>query len=386
MFQWSAAVDGLPESGIRRMYNLAASMSDVVNLTVGEPDFPTPPHIVEAYVNALRDGKTRYTLDAGLLELREELAACYSSRIPHALTPDDFLVTSGACESVYVAMRSLLEPGDEAVLVEPSFVLYEPITRLCGAEPVIIQTRPENGYVVDEDRIVSAINDRTKAVLLNSPANPTGATIPVSTLRAILEAAERHNAAVIADEVYDRIVYEDGEFASVAELAETMDRVFVVNSFSKTYCMPGVRIGYVFSSTRNISVLRKMHMYTTNVGNTAGQWAAVAALKGDQSFIEEAAKEYRCRRDRLVEMVSEIPELTGYSPSGAFYLLPALPDGTDTDSVLLEMLKATGVACVPGSTFGKSCKHAFRISFSTSLDRIEEGMRRIRPWLAKQSF
>ncbi|MCC7491293.1 MAG: aminotransferase class I/II-fold pyridoxal phosphate-dependent enzyme [Fimbriimonadaceae bacterium] len=382
---YSQAALGLPGSGIRRMFTLAAQMSDVCNLSVGQPDFPTPPHIIDAYVAALREGQTRYTLDQGHPALLEALAETYTARYGLPVSPDNVLVTCGGCEAVYVALRTILNPGDEVLLFEPAFVLFKPIVELCGAVPVILPTRAEDGFLPDLEQIREALTARTTCVVVNSPSNPTGAVWPAELLAALVQLVRQRGLWLLADEVYERIVF-DTPYVHAARLAGGLANVLAVGSFSKTYSMAGMRIGYLLADAATLQMARKVHMYTSNVANTAGQLAAVAALRGPQEPVEAMVAAYRARRDRLVELVATTPQLTCYTPQGAFYLSPALPPQVDAGELCLQMLQETGVCCVPGGTFGETCRHTFRIAYSVAPATIDEAFRRIRRWLAQRSF
>jgi aspartate/methionine/tyrosine aminotransferase len=384
--QWNPALDALPYSGIRRMFNTAAQMKDVIHLSIGQPDFPTPPHIIDAHVAALREGKTAYTLDAGLPDLLAGLAESYSQRHGLALTPDHFVQTSGGSEAVFLAITSIAAPGREVICIEPSFVLFKPVARYAGAEVRTVVTTAAQGYQVDPQEVIDAITPRTAAVILNSPGNPTGTVYPAETIAAICQAAAKRGVVVISDEVYDRLLLDGGEYPSALTSSPDPDLTIVASSFSKTYAIPGLRIGYLISSPSNIATLRRYHMYTTTVGNTPGQIAAAAALRGPQDSVDAMVAEYRRRRDRIVELVGRVPQLRGYRPQGAFYIMPSLPEGTDSSEVAMRLLKETGVCTVPGDTFGESCRNTLRISFATALDKIEAAFERMTPWFARQSF
>jgi aminotransferase len=376
----------LPLSGIRRMFNLAATMKDVIHLSIGQPDFPTPAPIVEAHVQALREDKTHYTMDAGLPELLEALATYYGARYGRPLTPENFLETTGGSEAIYLAITSLAAPGREVIVIEPSFVLFQPLASMMGAAIRRIVTRADRGYQVDPEEVIAAMGPKTCAVILNSPGNPTGTVYPRETIEAITVAAAERGVVVISDEVYDRLVLDGAEYPSALGLAPDLEGVIVGSSFSKTYSMPGLRVGWVVSGKKNIETLRRYHMFTTTVGNTPAQWAAAAAVQGDQSAVDVMVCEYRKRRDRIVDLAAATPHLTGYRPEGAFYIMPSLPPGTDGTDVALRLLTETGVCTIPGGTFGDSCRNALRISYATSLDRIEAAFERMIPWFEKQSF
>ncbi len=383
---WNPALRALPIPGIRRMVNLAASMDDVIHLSIGQPDFPTPPHIVEAHIDALRNGHTGYTLDAGLPELLTALAGYYSGHYGRELSEDNFLVTTGATEALYLALSATAAPGREFLLPDPTFPLYAPLIRMNGGEVKSIPTRAEHGYQLDPQAVIDAMGMRTFAVVLNSPGNPTGAVYPRETVEAIVQEAAYRGIKVISDEVYDHLLLDDMVHPSVIRCSVDLDQVMVVSSFSKTFSMPGLRVGWIIASQAAIKTLRRYHIFTTTVANTPAQWAGVAALTGDRGFLDAMLDEYRRRRDRVVQLVGEAPNLTGYWPQGAFYILPSLPPGVDGSSVALRLLKETGVCTVPGDTFGDSAPNTLRISFSASMEKIEAAFARLIPWLERQHF
>ncbi|MBN2701431.1 MAG: pyridoxal phosphate-dependent aminotransferase, partial [Methylothermaceae bacterium] len=369
-----------------KMVNLAAEMDDVIHLSIGQPDMPAPPHVVEATVEAMRAGQTGYTMDAGLPELLEALAEYYGERYGRSLSPDNILVTTGATEAIYLALTSTSAPGREFIVPDPSFMLYAPLIRMNGGEVKYIPTRAENGHQLDPQEVIDAIDMNTYAIVLNSPSNPTGTLYPRETVEAIVQEAAYRNVYVISDEVYDHLVYDDKTYPSVLSCCSDLDHVMVVSSFSKTFSMAGMRIGWMIASQGAIKKLRRYHMFTTTVANTPCQWAGVAALRGDRNFVDEMLAEYTRRRNRLVTLVDETPYLKGYRPEGAFYIFPSLPEGINGTNVALRMLKETGVCTIAGDTFGESCSNALRISYSTSLEQIEKAFERIIPWMKKQDF
>ncbi|SEP16987.1 pyridoxal phosphate-dependent aminotransferase [Aquisalimonas asiatica] len=383
---WAPALRAIPVAGIRKMVNLAASMEDVIHLSIGQPNFPTPRHIVDAYIEALEEGYTGYTMDAGLPELLTALAEYYSQRYGRTITEDNILITAGATEAIYLALTATSAPGRQFLVTDPTFLLYAPLIRMNGGEVKYIPTRAEHGHQLDPQEVIDNIGMRTYGIVLNSPSNPTGTVYPAETIDAICQEAAYRGVYVFSDEVYDHLLLDDMEYPSVLRHAVDLDNVMVASSFSKTFSMAGLRIGWIISSQGAIKKLRRYHMFTTTVANTPAQWAGIAALKGDRSCIDEMVQEYAQRRDRVVQLVSETPHLTGYWPQGAFYLFPSLPHGANADQVCLRMLQETGVCTVPGDAFGEHCSNSLRISYSTSLDKIEEAFERMVPWLAKQDF
>ena len=382
--QWHPSLGELPFSPIRKMFNIASEMEDVIHLSIGQPDFPTPPHVIDAMVQALRDGKTRYELDAGLPELRAAVVGLYNQLYDLNLEVENVLITTGCCQAMFMALTAAVRPGMEVIVVEPVFVLVH-IIKLAGAIPRAIVTAAENGYQLDPQEVIDAMTDKTCAVMINSPGNPTGTIYPRETIDAICAEASRRNIAVISDEVYDRLILE-GEYASALTCTPTLDNLIMTSSVSKTYSMAGLRLGWAISSRDNIVNLQRYHMFISTNENTPTQWAAVAALTGDQSCVDAMIREYRSRRDRIVELVSKAPHLTPYRPDGAFFIMPSLPGGTDSFEVAMRMLTEARVCTIPGGTFGQSCNNALRISYATSLDQIETAFERMIPWLEKQSF
>ena len=383
---WNPALLTIPIPGIRKMVNLASTMNDVIHLSIGQPDLPAPDTVVEASVEALRAGQTGYTMDAGMPELLESLAEYYSERYQRPLSPDNIMITTGATEAIYLALTAVAAPGRHFIVPDPAFMLYAPLIRMNGGEVTEIPTRAENHHQLDPQEVIDAIEPHTHAIVLNSPSNPTGTLYPRETLEAILEEAAYRGIHVISDEVYDHLIYDGREYPSVLSCCSDLDHVMVVSSFSKTYSMAGMRIGWLIGSQAAIKKLRRYHMFTTTVANTPFQWAGVAALRSGGPFIEEMLSEYTRRRDRLVALVEQTPHLTGYKPEGAFYLFPALPEGVNGTNVALRLLKETGVCTIPGETFGNSCSNALRLSYSTSLESIERAFERIIPCMEKQDF
>ena len=384
---WHPALRALPVPGIRRMVNLAAELDDVVHLSLGQPDFATPEHVIEEHIRALRAGKTGYTLDGGLPELLAAIRDYYSERYQRPLSEDNILVTTGATEAMYLALAATAAPGRQFILPEPTFPLYAPLIRMNGGEVKPIPTYAENGHQLDPQRVIDAIGERTFAIILNSPSNPTGTVYPAATVEAIVQEAAYRGVKVLSDEVYDRILLDDDQdYASVLRCTADLDHVMVISSFSKTFSMPGLRIGWLISSQGAIKMLRRYHIFTTTVANTPAQWAGVAALRGPTDFVTDMVKAYARRRDRVVELVDQAPHLTGYRPNGAFYIFPQLPRHVNGSDLAMRLLRETGVCVVPGDTFGDHCGNAWRISYATSMDQIEEAFARMIPWLEQQNF
>lgn len=383
---WNPAMQAIPVPGIRRMVNMAATMKDVIHLSIGQPDLPTPKHIIDAYIDALNAGQTGYTTDAGLPELLIALRDYYNRRYNRKLTRENILITSGATEAMYLAISSTAQPGRQFIVTDPSFLLYAPLIRMNGGEVKYIQTRPEDKHQLDPDEVIQSIGPRTYAIILNSPNNPTGAVYPRSTIEAIVEECAYRGIQIYSDEVYDHLVFDEEDYASVLNCSVDLDNLMCVSSFSKTFSMAGLRVGWVISSQATIKSLRRYHMFTTSVANTPAQFAGVAALTGSQNCVREMVDIYRERRDKIVELIEQTPHMTGYKPGGAFFAFPTLPPHVDGSDLALRMLKETGVCTVPGDAFGDHTGNALRLSFSTTCERLEEAFDRIIPWMAKQKF
>ncbi|MCB1841739.1 MAG: pyridoxal phosphate-dependent aminotransferase, partial [Halioglobus sp.] len=380
------ALHTIPVPGIRKMVNLAATMDDVVHLSLGQPDMPAPEHVVEATVAALRAGQTGYTMDAGLPELVEALAEYYGERCQRRLSADNILITTGATEALYLALTAVSAPGREFLVVDPAFMLYAPLIRMNGGEVRYLPTSADNGHQLDPDEVIDAMSVNTHAIVLNSPSNPTGTVYPRATIEAIVQEAAYRGIYVISDEVYDHLVFDDLEYASVLSCCSDLDHVMVVSSFSKTFSIPGLRVGWLIASQGAIRKLRRYHMFTTTVASTPAQWGGVAALRGEKSFLETVRQTYQQRRDLLMDLIGQTPNLQGYRPQGAFYMFPSLPEGINGSNVALRLLRETGVCTIGGDTFGESCSNALRISYATSTEEIQRAFERIIPWMEKQDF
>ena len=384
--RWHPSMQAIPVPGIRRMVNMAAEMDDVIHLSIGQPDLPTPRHVIDAMIDAIEAGQTGYTMDAGLPELLVALRDYYGKRYGRDLSTENILVTSGATEAMYLALSATAAPGRQFLVVDPSFLLYAPLIRMNGGEVKFIPTYPENGHQLDPDDIIKNIGMRTFAVVLNSPNNPTGAVYPRSTIEAIVEECAFRGIQVFSDEVYDHMILDDGEYASVLSCGTDLDHLMCISSFSKSYSMAGLRVGWVISSQGAIKKLRRYHMFTTSVANTPAQFAGVAALEGDQQSVRDMIDIYRERRDLITDLVNQTPHLTGYKPGGGFFIFPDLPDHVDASDLCLRMLQETGVCAVPGDAFGEHCTNSMRLSFSTSSEKIQEAFDRMIPWLKAQNF
>ncbi len=367
----------LPKSGIRKFFDLVAESKDVISLGVGEPDFDTPWHISRAAVTALENGATHYTSNLGTPALRQAIARYEKRRFSAEFDwRGEILVTVGVSEAIDLAIRALCSPGDEIVYHEPCFVSYAPTIRLAHAVPVCAETRAEDGFRLTVEALEKKVTPRTKAILLNFPCNPTGATLSRSDVRAILEFAAAHDLIVLADEVYGELAY-DGEFASFALFPEFRDRVVILNGFSKGWAMTGYRLGYACGPADIVDAMMKIHQYGIMSAPTLSQAAGVEALDFGDKDVDRMRREYRRRRDYLVPALQALG-LETVMPSGAFYVFPCVrATGMDDEKFALRLLKEFGVACVPGSAFGRCGEGFVRMSYATSLEKIKLAVERI---------
>jgi aspartate/methionine/tyrosine aminotransferase len=383
--EWNPSLSALPFSPIRRFFNEAAGVKDVIQLSIGQPDFPTPKHIVDAYVKALQEGRTAYELDAGLPRLREAVAMRYNQLFGCNLDASNVLITTGCIQAMYMALCALVKPGKEVIVIEPYFVIRHIIDYAGGVVRPILTTA-ENNYQPDPEEVIAAMNENTCAIMLNSPGNPTGTVYPRKTMKAIFDAAAERGIAVISDEVYDRLILDDIDYASALNTAPSLENVVVCSSISKSYAAAGLRLGWLITDKKNIDPFQRFHMFVSTTENTPAQYAAVAALEGDQSCVADMVAVYRRRRDIVRDWVQKIPQLTGYSPEGAFFMMPSLPAGVDGWDVALRLMREAGVCTIPGISFGESCSNALRISFSVAEEKINQAFERAVPWFEKQSF
>jgi aminotransferase len=367
----------IPPSGIRRFFDIAATMEDVISLGIGEPDFDTPAPIVEAGIAALQRGATHYTSNAGLIELRQAIAAHIYELYKLTYDPvHEVLVTVGVSEALYVAMAALLNPGDEIIIAEPCFVAYEPTAVMVGAVPVAIPTTPETGFQLTAEMIEAAITERTKVLFIASPNNQTGTVINRERLTAIAALAEKHNLVVLSDEIYDRLVY-GMEHICFASLPGMRERTIVLQGFSKAYAMTGWRVGYLFGPEALVAETRKLHQYLIMSAPTASQWAALKALEVGEPFVQEMHARYERRRKLIVNGLNAIG-LSCIEPHGAFYAFPNVQStGMDDETFSERLLQEERVAVVPGRAFGPSGAGFVRMSYATAYNKIEIALERI---------
>lgn len=371
----------LPISGIRRIFELAEKVSDVVNLSIGEPDFPTPKNIKEAAKKAVDEGFTRYTPNPGFLELREAIAEKLKKENNiHADPKDEVVVTAGSTQAIFLLISVIIDEGDEVLIPTPAFVAYAPVTLFAGGKPVEVPMVEEEGYKIDVDLLKRKLTKRTKLFILNSPCNPTGSVLTRKNIEEVIQLAMEHDIYVLSDEMYEKYIY-DGEHFSPASLEGVKDRVITVNGFSKTYAMTGWRIGYYVAPKHIVNEAIKLQMYNAVCPVSFIQKAAVEALKGPQDFIKNVIKEYDEKRRLAYKLLKEMEGVEVVEPKGAFYIFPRITYAKDSNKFCEELLIRYKVAVVPGSAFGESGEGHIRISYATSKEKLELGLRRLSDFL-----
>ncbi len=373
----NSVVTACPPSGIRRFFDIAAEMDDVISLGVGEPDFVTPWRIREAGIYALEHGYTTYTSNAGLLRLRELICDDLAARYGPRYSPDtECLITTGVSEGLDLVLRVLLDPGDEVIVPEPCYVAYQPNVAFACGVPVTVPTRWEDGFAVDPAVVEAAITPRTKAVLLGSPANPTGAVQPRASLEALVELARRHDLYLISDEIYDRLTYA-GTHTCLAALPGAGERTVLLGGFSKAYAMTGWRVGWICAPRAVAELCVRVHQYTMLCAPHVSQLAAVEAMSGGDGEVEEMVADYDRRRRVFVKGLRELG-LTCPEPGGAFYAFPSIRrSGLDSETFAERLLHEHKVAVVPGNVFGPSGEGHVRCSYATALPLLEEALDRM---------
>ncbi|MBN1370683.1 MAG: pyridoxal phosphate-dependent aminotransferase [Anaerolineaceae bacterium] len=366
----------LKPSAIRKFFDIAATMKDIISLGIGEPDFDTPKPIVDAGVRSLLSGETHYTSNVGVLELRKTLSTHLERLYNVHYEPDQIVITVGGSEALYLAATALLDPGDEVIVLTPCFVAYQAEVFLSGGVPVEVACRMENNFEVDPKDVEAAITPRTKAILMGFPSNPTGAVASRDTLLQIARLAEEHDLIVLSDEIYDRLVY-GGEHICFPALPGMQKRTILLGGFSKDYAMTGWRIGYVAAPAELITGLLRVHQYTVMCASTTAQMAAIAALRDSEEHVAKMVAEYDRRRRLIVDGLNRIG-LPTFEPRGAFYAFPKVSvTGLDDNAFSARLLEEEHVAAVPGSGFGKGGEGFIRCSYATSYDKIEEALRRM---------
>jgi aminotransferase len=368
----------VPPSGIRKFFDVVATMPDVISLGVGEPDFTTPPQVIEEGVRSLRAGRTHYTSNYGILELRRALARNLERLYGVSYDPaTEVVITVGASEALAVAMAAIIDPGDEVIVHEPSYVAYVPAIVFGGGTPVFVHTRPEDGWQLDPAAIEAAITPRTKALFMGYPCNPTGAVLDPATVRAVADIARQHDLLVVSDEIYDRLVYGEHRHEAFSALPGMKERTILLGGFSKAYAMTGWRVGYACAPRDLLEGMLKIHQYQIMSAPTTAQDAALVALTAAEPDVVRMIGEYDRRRRMFVDGLNRIG-LPTVEPQGAFYAFPRIAGtGLSSDQFCERLLTEHKVAVVPGDAFGPSGAGYIRASLATSYEGLEEALVRI---------
>ncbi len=376
-------VESVPPSGIRKFFDISAEMDDVISLGIGEPDFVTPDAVLRAGITALEEGHTHYTSNSGTPELREAIAA-YLKRL-YAIEYDpasEILATVGVSEALYLVMNAVLNPGDEVIIPQPSFVSYAPEVVFAGGTPVIVETTVDTGFQVTGAAIEHAITPKTKAILIGYPNNPTGAVMTRERLLELARIAEKHDLLVISDEIYDRLVY-GIEHTHFATLPNMRPRTIVLGGFSKSHAMTGWRLGYAVGPADLIAAMRKIHQYTIMSAPTVAQLAIAATLDRVDEDVEAMRAEYDRRRKLIVGGFNELG-LDCFEPRGAFYAFPSVKaSGMDEETFAETLLQEERVAMIPGTAFGASGAGFVRASYATAYEQIEEALERLHRFMQR---
>lgn len=366
----------LKPSGIRRFFDISEQMENVISLGVGEPDFQTPWHIRQAGIDSLENGKTKYTANKGMEPLRKEICNYVKRRFNLEYSPAEAVVTVGGSEAIDLAVRALVNPGDEVLIPQPSFVCYEPITALAGGVPVTIELKAENNFVLTPEQIEEKITDKTKILILPFPCNPTGAIMSKEDLEKIAPVIKKHNLLVLSDEIYAELTYSGNRHVSIAEIDGMWERTVIVSGFSKAYSMTGWRLGYALGPEPIIALMTKIHQFAIMSAPTTSQYAAIDALKNGDDDILKMRDEYDSRRRLVVSGFNKIG-LTCFEPLGAFYVFPCISStGLTSEEFCEKLLYSKKVAMVPGNAFGDSGEGFVRVSYCYSLDHLKEALKR----------
>ena len=371
-------------SGIRKFFDIAASMEGVISLGVGEPDFPTPWHIRRAGIKSLEGSKTRYTSNSGLIELREEICKYISRRYNVGYDhKSEVLVTVGGSEGIDAAIRALVAYGDEVIIPQPSFVCYEPIVRLAGGVPVIVNLKAENEFRLTAKELREVINERTKLLVFPFPSNPTGAIMEKENLEEIAEVLRGTNVCVLSDEIYSELTYGGKKHVSIASIDGMRERTVLINGFSKSYSMTGWRMGYACAPAPIIAQMTKIHQFAIMSAPTTSQYAAVEALRNGDEDVLHMVEQYDMRRRLIVKGFNDLG-MDCFEPKGAFYCFPSVKKtGMTSEEFCEKLLLSKKVAVVPGSAFGECGEGFVRVSYCYSTDHIKEALSRIKEFLAE---
>ncbi|MGN0455546.1 MAG: aminotransferase class I/II-fold pyridoxal phosphate-dependent enzyme [Acutalibacteraceae bacterium] len=378
----NSKIQKIKPSGIRRFFDIANEMDHVISLSIGEPDFKTPWHVREEGIRSLEKGKTWYSPNRGFANLRNEISNYFNRRFNVQYNPDkEVLVTVGGSEAIDACIRCMVDPGEEVLIPQPSFVCYEPLAQMADAVPVIIETKAENSFRLTAEELESHITPKSKLLILPFPNNPTGAVMRRPDLEAIAQVVEKYNLFVLSDEIYGELTYGGERHVSFAEIDGMKERTVVISGFSKTYAMTGWRLGYALGPEPVLEQMTKLHQFAIMSAPTTAQYAAIEALKNGDSDIENMKKQYDMRR-RLVVGSFQKMGLDCFEPHGAFYCFPSIKStGLTSEEFCLGLINSKHVAVVPGNAFGECGEGFIRVSYSYSLNHLGEALNRIEEYL-----
>jgi len=376
----SKRADTVPWSGVRRMFNLAQKYGNVINLTVGEPDFDTPKHVVEAATDAMRKAYTHYTPNAGLMAFREAVAEKVKRENGIDADPEtEVIATVGAMGALSLAMLAIIDNGDEVLIPDPGFPSYKAQVILAGGSPIPYPLREEDGFSLRVEEVEKLVTKRTKAIVLNTPSNPTSTVLSEKILREISELAIEKDLIVISDEAYEAIIYDGFRHVSIASLHDMKERTISIFTLSKTYAMTGWRIGFAVANRDIISQMTKLQEHVSAHPSSISQMAAVAALKGEKRHVAMMVKEYSERRELVLKGLAELPKIKCLKPQGAFYVFPNIKGfNMSSEEFAMQMLEKARVVLVPGTAFGDNGEGYVRISYATSKEKLAEALTRIK--------
>ncbi len=383
----SKIADSIKPSGIRKFFDIVSEMPDAISLGVGEPDFETPWHVVDEGIYSLERGKTFYTSNSGLKELRQEICKWYGRKYNVKYEPEsESIITVGGSEGIDLALRALLNPGDEVIIPEPCYVSYVPCAALAGGVPVTIDLKNENQFKLTAEELEAAITEKTKVLILSFPNNPTGAVMSREDLLPIAELCRKHDIYVISDEIYSELTYSEQGHFSIGALPDMKERTIIVNGFSKAYAMTGWRLGYALAPEKIAKLMTKIHQFCIMCAPTTSQYAAIEAVKNGDKDIAVMRKSYDERRRFLYKRLNDMG-MPAFEPMGAFYIFPSIQRfGMTSDEFATELLKQQKLAVVPGNAFGDSGEGFIRISYAYSIDRLREAMDRIEQFISTGDF
>lgn len=377
----SDKIKNIKPSGIRKFFDIAAQMEGVISLGVGEPDFPTPWSVRKVAVDTIERKRTVYTANPGLIELRKAICERIDKKMGLKYNTDEVIVTVGGSEAIDLAIRAIIDPGDEVLVVEPSFVCYAPITELSGGVVVPLETSEDTDFKLTAETLRSKITDKTKMLILPYPNNPTGGIMTREELEPIAEVLKDTNIVVLSDEIYSELTYGEETHTSIAQLDGMKERTIIVNGFSKAYAMTGWRLGYVTGPKPIIEQMLKLHQYAIMSSPTISQYAGIEAIKNCDNEIAKMVKEYDARRRLIVKEFNRMG-LTCFEPKGAFYVFPCIKStGLSSEEFCARLVEEYKVAIVPGNAFGESGEGYVRVSYAYSINHILEALKRIEAFL-----